>query len=102
MATGTLARTESSSRFIAKFDIDGVVYEFTADMVPSVQKFKSTAALLTYRDATQLIGTQVFQGAIGIAAATIIMENGATITAVLDTAVDPASTICGAGHWNEA
>lgn len=98
---GTLARTESSSRFIAKFDIDGVIYEFTADMVPSIQKFESSAAVLTYRDERQLVGTQVFEGQIGIEAASIIFENGATITATLSPVVDPASTICGAGHWTE-
>jgi hypothetical protein len=101
MATGAFTRTHSSSRFIARFDINGVIYEFTADMVPSIQTFKSEAAVLAYNDLRQLVGTQSFQGAIGISAAHVSLENGATITAILDALVDPASTICGAGHWTQ-
>lgn len=103
MATGTLSRTILSNCFVAEFNIDGVVYEFKAEMDPGIQSFKSTTAVLSYRKLTQLTCTRVFRGKIGITAASITLDNrlGVTITAKLAADVDPATTIVGAGHWTQ-
>lgn len=102
-ATGSIKSAGSGTKFNGQFFINGIEFDFTGDMDPSVASFSVTRATLTYSSTQDLTGTRFLDGQIGPTNVSISLFNGPTITGKLDTAFGEAdtSTIVGSGTWTE-
>jgi len=102
IATGFLrGATDSGSRFLGSFVVDGAHYLVAGSFGSSVPPFRSSSATLKYQNDEPLSGTKAVEGVIGPERFVLEFGNGNRMEGRLDYPIYPSSSVCGSGFFTQ-
>ncbi|KAE8358608.1 hypothetical protein BDV27DRAFT_137443 [Aspergillus caelatus] len=89
----------SPERLLIVCVVDGQQYTFVSTVQPPLPPFEAGEIQINYDDPSQLASTKRFHGTVTNGQLTLIIDDGVTITAVINPPHD-IGHITGAGVWN--